>query len=211
MKHDFSSYILLIFLSLIITGCNAQTQGNRLVGGPCEGCEAIFEYDGELSPVDTLPDYDNEKGKRLKLTGRVYEEDGVTPAEDVVVYIYHTNQEGIYPTRGNETGWARRHGYLRGWTRTDEDGRYTFYTRKPAAYPSRSEAAHIHYTILEPGGKYYWLNSSKFEGDSLLSKKDLDARSPRGGSPVLLRLTQENGLLVGERDIILGKNIPDYD
>lgn len=211
MRRRFSPFIILFFLPVIILGCKGQTSEHRLVGGPCEGCEAIFEYgDKELKPVDTLPDF-NEEGMRMKLTGTVYQEDGKTPAEDVIVYVYHTNQDGIYPTRGNEKGWARRHGYLRGWTRTDENGHYTFYTLKPAAYPSRSEPAHIHYTILEPDGKYYWLGSAHFRGDSLLTKKETDPDSPRGGNSGLLILKKQGDLWVGVRDIILGENIPEYE
>ena len=211
MNHNFSSLFLLISMPVFFTGCNGQTSENRLVGGPCEGCEAVFEYgDRKLQPVDTLPDF-NEEGKRMKLSGTVYKKDGKTPARDVVVYVYHTNQEGLYPTRGDEKGWAKRHGYLRGWARTDENGRYTFYTQKPAAYPSRSAPAHVHYTILEPDGRYYWLGSVHFNGDSLLTKKQTDPKSPRGGTSGLVSLEKQGDIWVGERDIILGKNIPGYE
>jgi len=181
----------------------------RLVGGPCEGCEAVFEYgDRVLSPVDTLPDF-QEPGPRLKITGTIYQRDGKTPAAGVVLYVYHTDQSGVYATRGNETGWGRRHGYIRGWIRTDSTGRYAFYTLKPGTYPSRSAAAHIHPTILEPDGKYYWLESYLFEGDSLLTARELSPAGHRGGGPAVLPLKKEGDLLVGERDIVLGKNVPE--
>jgi protocatechuate 3,4-dioxygenase beta subunit len=35
--------------------------------------------------------------------------------------------------------------------------------------------------------------------------------SPRGGSSGVLSLKKENGILVGERDFILGKNIQGYE
>ncbi|TBW30018.1 intradiol ring-cleavage dioxygenase [Gramella sp. KN1008] len=204
------SIIILLFLPVMILGCKGQTSEHRLVGGPCEGCEAIFEYETKLTSVDTLPDFE-EEGRRMKLSGTVYQNDGKTPARDVVVYIYHTNQDGIYPTRGDEKGWGRRHGYIRGWARTDRNGRYTFYTLKPAPYPGRSEPAHVHYTILEPDGKYYWLGSVHFKGDSLLTRNETDPESPRGGTSGLLNLEKQGDIWVGERDIILGKNIPGYE
>lgn len=183
----------------------------RLAGGPCEGCEAVFEYgDKKLAPVDTLPDF-NDKGPKLKVTGTIYQNDGKTPAEGVILYIYHTDQSGRYATRGNETGWARRHGYIRGWVKTGKDGKYTFYTLKPGTYPDRSMPAHIHPIILEPNGKYYWLGSYHFEDDPLLTEKERSPRSPRGGSSGLLSLRKEGDLRVGVRDIILGKNVPDYE
>jgi len=140
----------IIFLIIIFNSSSACSQEDKhekenekneidfqLVGGPCEGCEAIFEYGSmELYPTDTLPDFYDE-GTKIKLTGTIYENDGKTPARGVILYIYHTDQSGIYPTKGSETGWARRHGYIRGWIKTGNDGKYTFYTLKPGAYPSR--------------------------------------------------------------------------
>jgi protocatechuate 3,4-dioxygenase beta subunit len=181
------------------------------VGGPCEGCEAIFEYgDRNLSPVDTLPDFNNQ-GPKIKVTGTIYQNDGKTPAEGVILYIYHTDQNGKYATKAGETGWAKRHGYIRGWVKTGKDGRYTFYTLRPGTYPRGSIPAHIHPIILEPNGKYYWLGSYHFEGDPLLTKKQISPESPRGGSSGLLSLRKEGNLWVGKRDIILGKNIPGYE
>ena len=123
----------IIALSLLVSSCvNSQEQNTyQLVGGRCEGCEAIFEYgDKILHAVDTLPDF-NDQGLKIKVTGTLYQSDGTTPAGDVILYIYHTDQEGVYATKGGETGWARRHGYIRGWVKTGQDGKYSFYTLKP--------------------------------------------------------------------------------
>lgn len=186
-------------------GCRAQPQ---LVGGPCEGCEAIFEYGNRsLSPVDTLPDFTS-TGHPLKITGTIYKPDGKTPAKGVILYIYHTNAEGVYPKRGDETGWGRRHGYLRGWIKTDADGQYTFYTQKPGSYGSNP--AHIHPTILEPGGKYYYIDMYVFEGDPNLSDGRRNNDQARGGSGVV-SLQREDALLVARRDITLGLHVPGYD
>ena len=206
--------IVILFLIVSLPSCvNSQKQSkntSRLVGGPCEGCEAILEYgDRRLLSVDTLPDF-NDPGTRIKVIGTIYQNDGKTPVKDVILYVYHTDQKGIYATKGGETGWAKRHGYLRGWVKTDTDGKYTFYTLKPGIYPNRSSPAHIHVTIMEPNGKYYWLGSYHFEGDPLLTKKEIAPESPRGGSSGLLTLRKEGMLLVGQRDIILGKNVSDY-
>lgn len=204
-----TTIILLIFISAM--SCHAQDKKKltpRLVGGPCEGCEAVFEYGNKtLSPVDTLPGF-NDPGPKLKVSGTIFKNDGKTPAEGVILYIYHTNPKGIYPTKGNETGWARRHGYLQGWVKTAADGKYTFYTLKPGTYPGRAAPAHIHPTILEPDGAYYWLDSYHFAGDPLLTEKEIAPEAPRGGSSGLLKLKKDGTLLIGERDIILGRNIP---
>lgn len=179
--------------------------------GSCEGCEAVFEYgDRELTPTDTLPDFNNE-GPKIKISGTIYKSDGITPAENVILYVYHTNQEGIYEPKENSTGWEKRHGYIRGWIKTGSDGKYSFYTLKPGAYPNRNQPAHIHPTILEPNGKYYWLESYFFKDDPILQDFEHLSETPRGGGNNILELKQEGELLVGERDFILGRNVPNYD
>lgn len=184
----------------------SKAQGT-LIGGRCEGCEAVFEFgDKELLTNDTLPDFDTE-GLNIKLEGVIYKNDGKTPAEGVVLYIYHTDEEGVYPTTGEEKGWARRHGYIRGWIKTGIDGRYSFYTQKPGSYSNGP--AHIHPTILEPDGKYYWISSFLFEGDPNISDEIMDHEGDRGGNGII-KLEMRNGILTGIRDIILGKEIEDY-
>jgi protocatechuate 3,4-dioxygenase beta subunit len=194
--------ILILFSFLFF---NASLAQGTLVGGACQGCEAVFEYDDRtLSATDTLPGFE-ENTPKLKITGTIYEPDGKTPASDVILYIYHTNHEGVYPTDGDEQGWARRHGYIRGWVKTGADGKYTFYTFKPGSYSSNP--AHIHPTILEPNGQYYWLGSYHFSGDPHLTEEHKNSESPRGGSNGILSLKKETGMWVGHRDFILGKNL----
>jgi protocatechuate 3,4-dioxygenase, beta subunit len=200
-------------MALLAACANSQQQtppAFRLVDGPCEGCEAVFEYGNKpLKPTDTLPDF-AKQGTKIKLTGTIYQLDGKTPAPGVILYIYHTDTTGVYPTKGNERGWARRHGYIRGWIKTDKNGQYNFYTFRPAAYPGRSAPAHIHATLLEPNGSYYWLHDYYFKDDPLLSAEEASMTAIRGGGVGVLTLQQEGNLLVGKRDIILGKNVPGY-
>jgi len=205
--------VLLFALSYALSACGRESppskSESRLVGGPCEGCEAIFEYgDRPFHPVDTLPGF-HQSGQKIKVTGAVYENDGRTPAEGVILYVYHTNQDGIYPTRSGKR--ASGHGYIREWLQTGKDGRYTFYTLKPGSYPSGTEPAHIHLIVLEPDGKYYWLGSYHFAGDPLLTEAERHPKAPRAGSPGLLDLKKKGDLWVGQRDIVLGSNIPDYE
>ncbi|AHM62721.1 intradiol ring-cleavage dioxygenase domain-containing protein [Flammeovirgaceae bacterium 311] len=216
MKKGF--FMLMKFFMLmticLMTTCQAQDQQEKQkatarIGGPCEGCEAIYEWgDRKLSPLDTLPDF-GEQGPKLKLTGTIYKQDGKTPASDVILYIYHTDQQGRYPTRGNEQGWDKRHGYLRGWIKTGADGKYIFYTQKPGAYPERNSPAHIHATVKEPAKGEYYIDDYVFEDDPLLDLAD-HGSSPRGGSGII-SLRKEGDIWVAERDIILGLNIPAYD
>ena len=202
--------IVIFGISLLLFSCARSQQQSepRLVGGPCEGCEAVLEYgDRDLNAIDTLPEFASAENK-LKVTGTIYEANGGTPAKDIVLYVHHTNAKGIYPTKGDEKGWADRHGYIRGWIKTGKDGRYTFYTQVPGSYPDGRNPAHIHPFILEPNGKYYYLSAYFFENDPLLTNDHME--DPPRGSDGVVKLQEKGGIKLIERDFILGKGIPGY-
>ncbi len=85
-----------------------------------------------------------------------------TPAEGVIIYLYHTDATGHYPVKQDSKGWEKRHGYLRGWMRTNEKGEYKFATMRPVAYPGGTEPAHIHMIIKEPGINEYYIDDILF-------------------------------------------------
>jgi protocatechuate 3,4-dioxygenase beta subunit len=210
--------LLFVFIIILISNiaCSQKSDKkttratNVYVGGSCEGCEAIHEspvpFDS-LTNLSRLPDW-NEKGRKLAVHGVVYKPDG-TPAPNVIIYVYHTDQRGIYPTKGDEKGWGKRHGYLRGWMKTNEKGEYKFFTLRPAAYPGRKDPEHIHVTIKEPDKNEYWIDEYVFDDDPLLTDKQRKNLEDRGGSGILKVKNAEN-MLKAERNIYLGKNIPDY-
>jgi protocatechuate 3,4-dioxygenase, beta subunit len=210
-------FLMIPVICLCISGCaqgESKTRSqdrNIKVGGSCEGCEAIHETPipfGQLNWVDTLPGF-TESGPKLEISGTVYQRDGRTPAQDVVIYIYHTDQQGLYSTKGNETGWGKRHGYLRGWVKTNEKGHYKFYTIRPASYPNSNNPQHIHPTIKEPGYNEYFIDEFVFADDPLLTSDQMKHAQKRGGSGILKpRLV--NGIWIAKRDIVLGLNIPGY-
>ena len=205
--------ILIVILLTIASACNSQDKSysKPILIGTCEGCEAIFEYQSaKLKSIDTLADYKDD-GQKMRISGTVYKPKGKEPAPNVILYVYHTNQKGIYENKFNKTNWEKRHGYITGWIKTNDKGEYSFFTLKPGTYPSRTEPAHIHLTVLEPNGKYYWLDSYFFDDDPLLKDKKTTSQSARGGNNGILHLNKEGDLLVGFRDIELGKNIPGYE
>ena len=205
--------VFYIFLSILtVSSCKSQNENNvnLLVGGPCQGCEAIHEYgDKVLSAIDTLPMF-LETEPKLKVSGVVYHKDGKTPAKDVILYIYHTNREGLYVAKSDAEGWGKRHGMNRGWIKTKEDGQYTFYTFRPAAYPNGQEPEHIHITVKEPDKNEYYIEDIFFDDDVLLTEEERGSLKKRGGSGIV-RPKMENGILTVERNIVLGLNIPNYD
>jgi protocatechuate 3,4-dioxygenase, beta subunit len=203
-------FYILIFLFAISLSHSQTKNNNKPIGGPCEGCEAIYEYGNKkLTNIDTLPTFKANEPKIL-ITGTVFKKDQKTPAENVILYIYHTNRNGIYETKGDEKGWAKRHGYIRGWIKTGSNGAYQFYTFRPASYPNRKEQEHIHITVKEPNTNDYYIDAYVFDDDPLLTTDKRNKLKKRGGSGIV-KPKFENGILTVKRDIILGLNIPDYD
>lgn len=208
-------WAFLLVTCIAFTGCS-QNNGSKdsvppiIVGGDCEGCEAIYETAlpfEQLNQVDTLPDF-HDPGPKIEISGTVYHNDGKTPAPNVILYIYHTDQAGIYPTKGNEKGWAKRHGYIRGWLKTDKNGAYRFYTLIPASYPNSKNPKHIHPVIKEPGKSEYWIDEFLFEDDPYLQYENT-GRPPHGGNGIL-KTYMKDGMLRASRNIILGLNVPGY-
>jgi protocatechuate 3,4-dioxygenase beta subunit len=213
----------LIVLTMLCMACNSACTQNpknesatlslKPVGGRCEDCEAVLEYKNlnkVLNWIDTLPDF-NERGPKLEVSGTIYKHDGKTPAKDVILYVYHTDQIGEYSVRGDEKDWGKRHGYIRGWIKTSADGKYKFYTLRPGAYPMGGNPAHIHPIIREGDGHVYWIDEYLFDDDPILSDSERKDQPGRGGSGILKTKRDKNGILVAERNIILGLNIPGYD
>lgn len=108
----------------------------------------------------------SEPGTPLVIHGRVYEQDGVTPASGVVVFAYHTDDRGLYNAPG-ESGWR-----LQGWVRSDDKGQFEFRTIRPASYPDSSIPAHIHLTIDGPDLPRRWTDSIHFGDDPNVSRAD---------------------------------------
>jgi len=214
-----SPFTALLLLLVMISSCSesktqAQTQNistNERVGGECEGCEAIHENTKPFTDLYwqiTLPGY-NSKGPKLHITGTVYTADGKTPAAGTILYFYHTDQFGNYPQKGDEKGWARRHGYIRGWIKTNAKGQYAILTIKPAAYPNRQTPAHIHCIIKEKDLNEYYIGDFLFDDDPLVSNAEkTNIKVPAGNG--VLKLEKKNGILYGVRDIYLGRNIRGY-
>lgn len=182
-----------------------------VIGGPCEGCEAVFQALPEmLSPRARIAPA-GEPGEPMRIVGTVTRADG-SPAPGIVVYAYHTDARGIYPEPERPVAPAAdRHGRLRGWASTDEEGRYRFDTIRPAGYPDSEIPAHVHMHIIEPGCCTYYLDSIEFEDDPLLTDEEREAHATgRGGSGLVDPRRDDRGVWVVTRDIVLGHRVPGY-
>jgi protocatechuate 3,4-dioxygenase beta subunit len=144
-------------------------RGESWAGGGVRDAAAVVSLVG--------PD---EPGTRLVLSGTVFGADGRTAMPGVTVYVYQTDARGLYNREGRN-GVPHR---IRGWARTDEAGRYQFFTIKPGHYPDRTIPAHIHMTVSSDRLDEWWLPEVRFEGDPLLGAADyrLSAADGRFGN-----------------------------
>jgi protocatechuate 3,4-dioxygenase beta subunit len=108
-----------------------------------------------------------EPGERLFVSGVVFGSDGKTPLPGASVYVYHTDAKGLYTPGANNDN---RNPRLRGYMRTDAQGRYEYSTIRPASYPNTRVVAHIHYVINAPGYKER-IFEIVFEGDPFIDDR----------------------------------------
>ena len=146
---------------------------------------------------------DNEPGEKLIITGKVYQSDGKTPAEGIIIYLYHTNEKGIYDHTGITSGWGRRHGKLRSWIKTNEKGEYRFETIRPGSYPKGRNPAHIHVILKEENRPPYWIDDYHFEGDPFISEEESEKLRSKQNSGFIKLTKNEKGIWTGTRDIVL--------
>lgn len=208
-----SLVIPILLLVLCVVSCAPPaTARERVVGGPCEGCDAVFAgmpkaaslaATARIAPV-------GESGPSLRVDGVVRDAAG-KPAAGIVVYAYQTNEKGIYPQdeRMRSTS-AYRHGKLRAWAKTDASGRYTFTTIRPASYPGSDIPRHIHMHVLEPGRCTYWIDDIVFTDDPFLTAPQRAGHEHgRGGIGTATPTRDADGAWRVKRDIRLGAGIAD--
>ena len=220
MKQIFKLGLFIATLNFL-TDCNGQTKTesnqneiktdkNKLIGGGCDGCELMYVgMPKVISSEHTSNGWDEGKQK-LILTGKVFQLDGRTPASDVVIYYWHTDDSGLYSSNDQTPKQAKEHGKLRGWVKSDKSGNYTIKTSRPDAYPNDNIPQHIHLSIKEPDIINEYYADLYFDDDPLyLKHKKKYGKLDRAGTEIL-RIVLDGNIQIAEHNIVLGLNIPDY-
>jgi protocatechuate 3,4-dioxygenase beta subunit len=208
---------------LFITGCNDhinsddtssstfKTQATGKVGGNCDTCELMYiNMPSKISASDTSEAWNSSNGQKLIVSGTVYKTDKKTPAKGIIIYYWQTNEKGFYANHPTLDSRAARHGYIRGWVKTDSEGKYTIYTIRPASYPHTNLPAHIHLLVKEPNLKNeYYIDDIIFTDDPLVTEQVKKDALNKGGSGIA-KANNVSGVLKATRNIILGQNIQNY-
>ena len=213
---------LFVILINLLTSCNGQTNTDtisqitpksntqQIVGGGCDGCELMYVR----MPEEILSEHTSigwtEGKQKLILTGKVNQRDGKTPAHDVIIYYWHTDDNGLYSSNSETPEDVKAHGKLRGWVKSDENGNYKIKTSRPASYPNTDIPQHIHLSIKEPDNENEYFADLYFDDDPLyLKHKKKYGKTDRAGTE-LLRVVLDNDIEIAEHNIVLGLNIPGY-
>jgi len=124
-------------------------------------------------------------GTRLTLTGYVVDA-SCAPIVDAMVETWQADSAGVYDNSGYS---------LRGWVRTDAQGRFTIHTVVPGEYPGRTE--HIHVKVTPPGGatltSQLYFPGSTANGEDGIYDPSLD-----------LTITEDGDALIGTYTFVLG-------
>jgi protocatechuate 3,4-dioxygenase beta subunit len=138
-----------------------------------------------------------EPGIPLVIRGRVFQRDGRTPAPGIIVFAYHTDREGHY----DEASKGPHSWRLKGWALTETGGRFEFETIRPAPYPNRKTAAHVHITIEGPGLQRRSTEGLLFEGDPLITPGERATSTKAGQFGSIRPVVVRNGVQYVDLDI----------
>ncbi len=156
-------------------------------------------------------------GQLIQVGGRVQDEDG-QPVKQTIIEIWHANASGRYlhPMDANSPNPLDDNFVGSGRVLTDDAGRYTFLTIKPAAYPYPNHPErwwrppHIHLSIFGDGFMSRLVTQMFFPGDPF---NDIDlilnaVPDPKGRARLIARQVAMDAMpmlnIVGyEHDIVL--------
>lgn len=174
------------------------------------------QTEGPFYPVDWGGDADNDlvrvKGEAAQAIGQVLHIQGHVfdlrgqPVQGALVEIWQCDGKGIYHHPRNIGGGRQPDSGFQGRGRSEADaqGRYSFRTIRPVAYPGRTP--HIHFNIAHPDGQnlvtqMYIHGEPQNERDGVLNR----IRDPRQRDSVIVKLEPadaiEPGALLGNFDI----------
>jgi protocatechuate 3,4-dioxygenase beta subunit len=204
---NLTTYLRIAFLIGIYTPLLAQQSVSTLENAPSDYLtrNPLYDYsEVQLNNTDTIPDYASKENK-LMITGTIYQSDGITPADNVILYISQTDENGSYDVKVKD---EKRYAKHRGWIKTDADGRYTFFTFIPGSDRRLNEMQHIHAAIKAPGTSEQDIDAFLFDEDPLLTKH-CRKRLAKKGIDSILKPVKKDNMLVATRNIVLQQETSD--
>ncbi|SDZ18130.1 protocatechuate 3,4-dioxygenase beta subunit [Amycolatopsis xylanica] len=180
------------------------------VTGPLLGPGRLGELDNDL----TRQHAGEPQGQRIIVTGRLLDGDA-RPVRNSLVEIWQANAGGRYKHTGDRWPSPLDPNFDGvGRTLTDDDGRYTFTTIKPGAYPWKNHdnawrPAHIHFSVFGTAFTQRLVTQMYFPDDPLFGQDPIFNSIPdekarqRMISRFDLDRTEANWALAYQFDIVL--------
>ncbi len=204
MKKFITLFSFVYFIGTFLT-VSAQQNTDVLNDIPSDYLKRspIYDYtERQLNNVDSIPDFQLKETK-VKISGTIYKSDGITPAKDVILYIYQQDESGDYEVKKANN---KRYVHHSGWIKTNADGHYTFYTFVPNTDVRNREMQQIHAVIKEVNTTEYEIIDFLFDNDPFLTKR-CRKKMDKAGSNNILKLQKKEDLHVATRDIVLNESI----
>lgn len=157
--------------------------------GPVYGHDTMGPLDADLTKNGAKNG--EPLGERIIVTGQVLDENG-RPQPNMLVEIWQCNAAGRYVHQADQHDAPLDPNFFGGGRCvTDAEGRYKFYSLKPAAYPwgnhpNAWRPAHIHYSLFGPSLATRLITQMYFPGDPLLALDPIFKSAPEGARDLLV-------------------------
>lgn len=186
---------------------------------PVFGQSVLREFDNDLTKNARING--EPIGERIKVAGRVMDDSG-RPLPNVLIEIWQANSAGRYIHKAEIHDAPLDPNFLGGGrVLTDAEGRYSFHTIKPGAYPwgnhyNAWRPNHIHFSVIGPQFEHRLVTQMYFPGDPLFDYDPIFQSVPKHARDLLIAKfrmdwTEPEFALAYQFDIVLNgrrKNVP---
>ncbi|MGB0838902.1 MAG: hypothetical protein ACPGXL_02120 [Chitinophagales bacterium] len=158
-RRNFLAASSLTVISLSTFGHVTENEKGQFKGSCVTTNDILGPFYRPQAPIRTDLTYEGIEGAVITLTGKVFQEDCVSPLKNALVEVWHCSVDGEYD---NDTPEFRH----RARQYTDETGVYSFKTILPGKYLNGRlyRPAHIHYRVTEKYSKEL-VSQLYFQGD----------------------------------------------
>ena len=164
----------------------------------------FIAFDNVLTSVDSVPDYASKKTP-FRLSGKLYLEDGITPAANHIITLNQADENGDYVFSKVNKEKLLKH---RAQVKTDAEGNYTFYTFVPGGDRLYNQLQELYLKVETPEGKEYALPTLFFDADPFLSKHCRKKMAKRNEADRILKLETNNNKQYATKAIVITTKQP---